>query len=91
MTTYRPINQQIIIKRLENADYTTASGLIVSTEDRSQLIFKADVLAVDETYEMDVKVGDVVLYSPTQAIKISTTGDDTFVINYKHILAVVQD
>ena len=87
---YRPINQQIIIKRLEKEEVTTASGLIVSTEDRSQLIFRGEVLAVDETYAMDVVVGDIVLYSPTQAITISAeAGENVFAINYKHLLAVV--
>lgn len=89
--TYRPINQQVIIKRLEKEEVTTASGLIVSTEDRSQLIFRGEVLAVDETYAMDVVVGDVVLYSPTQAIKVSSErGEEAFAINYKHLLAVVE-
>lgn len=89
--TYRPINQQVIIKRLEKEEVTTASGLIVSTEDRSQLIFRGEVLAVDETYAMDVAVGDIILYSPTQAIKVSSeNGADAFAINYKHLLAVVE-
>ena len=88
--TYRPINQQVIIKRLENAEVTMASGLIVASEDRSQLIFRGEVLAIDETYAMDVAVGDIVLYSPTQAIKVnSVNNEDTFAINYKHLLAVV--
>ena len=90
--TYRPVNKQVIFKKLEDESTTTESGLIITSDTRSQLIFKGKVIAFDEHYPMDIEVGETILYSPTQAITVDKDTDEEIMsISYLHILAVVSE
>lgn len=86
----KPINKLVIIKRFED-ETKTESGLIISSTDKTQTLFKGEVIAYDDSYEYDYKVGDTVLFSPINAQNIKDDdGQELLIMNFVNILAVVE-
>ena len=93
----KPLEDRIIVKP-GDAEETTASGLVIpdTAKEKPQ---QGEVLAVgegrwDEDGEnripVDVKVGDVVVYSKYGGTEISIGGQDLLILNARDVLAVVK-
>jgi chaperonin GroES len=92
----QPLEDRIVVKPGE-AEETTVSGLVIpdTAKEKPQ---QGEVLAVgpgrrsDQTGELipvDVKVGDVVVYSKYGGTEISEGGEDLLILNARDVLAVV--
>ena len=92
----QPLEDRIIVKPGE-AEETTISGLVIpdTAKEKPQ---QGEVLAVgpgrrsDQTGDIipvDVKVGDVVVYSKYGGTEITDGGDDLLILNARDVLAVV--
>ena len=91
----KPLEDRIVIKTNE-AETTTASGLVIpdTAKEKPQ---EGVVIAVGPgrfddgvRVPMDVKVGDVVLYSKYGGTEIKHSGDDLLVLSARDILAVIE-
>lgn len=91
----KPLGDRIVIKRLE-AEETTKSGIIVTgtAKERPQ---EAKVMAVGpglmvdgKRTEMEVKVGDKVLYSKYAGTEVKFEGEEYTILRQEDILAVVE-
>ena len=93
----KPLEDRIVVRTLE-AEQTTASGLVIpdTAKEKPQ---EGEVLAVgpgrfDDTgtkrVPMDVKVGDVVLYSKYGGTEIKVDGEDLLVLRESDVLARVE-
>ncbi len=91
----KPLEDRIVIKTNE-AETTTASGLVIpdTAKEKPQ---EGTVIAVGPgrfddgvRVPMDVKVGDVVLYSKYGGTEIKHSGDDLLVLSARDILAVIE-
>jgi len=91
----KPLEDRIVIKTNE-AETTTASGLVIpdTAKEKPQ---EGTVIAVGPgrfddgvRVPMDVKVGDVVLYSKYGGPEIKHGGDDLLVLSARDILAVIE-
>ncbi|MDA2962361.1 MAG: co-chaperone GroES [Candidatus Planktophila sp.] len=91
----KPLEDRIVIKTNE-AETTTASGLVIpdTAKEKPQ---EGVVIAVGPgrfddgvRVPMDVKVGDVVLYSKYGGTEIKYGGDDLLVLSARDILAVIE-
>jgi chaperonin GroES len=91
----KPLEDRIVIKTNE-AETTTASGLVIpdTAKEKPQ---EGTVIAVGPgrfddgvRVPMDVKVGDVVLYSKYGGTEIQHGGDDLLVLSARDILAVIE-
>ena len=93
----KPLEDRIVVKALE-AEQTTASGLVIpdTAKEKPQ---EGKVIAVgpgrfDEAgtkrVPMDVKVGDVVLYSKYGGTEIKYSGEDYLILSARDVLAVVE-
>jgi chaperonin GroES len=91
----KPLEDRIVIKTNE-AETTTASGLVIpdTAKEKPQ---EGTVIAVGPgrfddgvRVPMDVKVGDVVLYSKYGGTEIKYGGDDLLVLSARDILAVIE-
>lgn len=92
----QPLDDRIVV-RPAAPEQTTASGLVIpdtATEKPQQ----GEVLAAgpgkrsDQTgdlIQMDVKVGDTVVYSKYGGTEISSGGEDLLILNARDVLAVV--
>ncbi len=92
----RPLDDRIVVRPKE-AEETTVSGIVIpdTAKEKPQ---QGDVLAAGpgrraeqtgELIPMDVKVGDVVVYSKYGGTEISVDGEDLLILNARDVLAVV--
>ena len=93
----KPLEDRILVKALE-AEQTTASGLVIpdTAKEKPQ---EGEVLAVgpgrfDEDGEkripLDVKVGDVVVYSKYGGTEVKYGGEEYLLLAARDILAIVE-
>ena len=94
----QPLEDRIIVKP-GDAEETTASGLEIpdTAKEKPQ---QGEVLAVgegrwDEDGEqripVDVKVGDIVVYSKYGGTEITSDGQDVLILNARDVLAIVKN
>ena len=92
----KPLDDRIVVKPNE-AEKTTASGLVIpdTAKEKPQ---EGTVVAVgqgswsDDTGKhtpLDIKVGDVVLYSKYGGTEIAHKGDDLLILTSRDVLAIV--
>lgn len=91
----KPLGDRVVIKRLE-AEETTKSGIIVTgtVKERPQ---EAEVVAVGpgaivdgKRTEMEVKIGDKVLYSKYAGTEVKFEGEEYTILRQDDILAIVE-
>ncbi|WP_283689750.1 co-chaperone GroES [Clostridium perfringens] len=91
----KPLGDRVVIKRLE-AEETTKSGIIVTgtAKERPQ---EAEVVAVGpgaivdgKRTEMEVKIGDKVLYSKYSGTEVKFEGEEYTILRQDDILAIVE-
>jgi chaperonin GroES len=92
----KPLEDRIVVKPLE-AETTTASGLVIpdTAKEKPQ---EGAVLAVGpgrfengERLPLDVKVGDVVLYSKYGGTEVKYAGEEYLILSARDLLAVVDN
>ncbi len=94
--TIKPLEDRIVIKQVE-AERTTASGLVIpdTAKEKPQ---EGEVLAVGpgrvddngNRIPMDVKVGDVVIYSRFGGTEVKYAGEEYQILSARDVLAVVE-
>ncbi len=91
----QPLEDRIVIRSAE-AEETTASGLVIpdSAKEKPQ---QGEVLAVgpgrvgddNERIEMEIAVGDTVIYSKYGGTEISVDGEDLLILSSRDVLAKI--
>ena len=91
----KPLGDRVVIKRLE-AEETTKSGIIV-TGTAKETPQEAEVVAVGpgaivdgKRTEMEVKIGDKVLYSKYAGTEVKFEGEEYTILRQDDILAIVE-
>ena len=91
----KPLGDRVVIKKLE-AEETTKSGIVLTgtAKERPQ---EAEVVAVGlgaivdgKRVEMEVKVGDKVLYSKCAGSEVKVSGEEYTILKQEDILAIVE-
>ena len=91
----KPLGDRVVIKKLE-AEETTKSGIVLTgtAKERPQ---EAEVVAVGlgaivdgKRVEMEVKVGDKVLYSKYAGSEVKVDGKEYTILKQEDILAIVE-
>lgn len=91
----RPLSDRVLIKRLE-AEETTKSGIVLAgaSKEKPQ---EAEVVAVGpgkiedgKLIQMEVKVGDVVLFAKYSGSEIKYDGTEYIILKQEELLAVVE-
>ncbi|PRY00033.1 co-chaperone GroES [Allonocardiopsis opalescens] len=93
----KPLEDRVVVKPLE-AEQTTASGLVIpdTAKEKPQ---EGEVLAVgpgrwddegENRIPLDVKEGDVVLYSKYGGTEVKYNGEEYLVLSARDLLAIVQ-
>jgi chaperonin GroES len=92
----KPLEDRIVVKTLD-AEETTASGLVIpdTAKEKPQ---EGEVLAVgpgrwddegEKRIPLDVKVGDVVLYSKYGGTEVKYGGEEYLILSARDVLAVL--
>lgn len=91
----KPLGDRVVIKRLE-AEETTKSGIIVTgtAKERPQEAEVVDVgpgaIVDGKRTEMEVKIGDKVLYSKYAGTEVKFEGEEYTILRQDDILAIVE-
>jgi chaperonin GroES len=81
-----PLNQFVVLT-LEKEEKTTASGIILTTDEKDKPAF-GRILAVGPKVE-DLAVNDVVVYQTYSGTNVKLEGKDYLLIKAENILAKV--
>jgi len=92
----RPLNDRILVKRLEEEE-TTAGGIIIPDSAKEKPA-EGEIVAVGpgkmndagERAAMDVKVGDRVLFSKYGGTDVKYDGNDFLIMREDDILGVIE-
>ena len=91
----RPLGDRVVIQKLE-AESTTKSGIVLTGTAKEQPQ-EAKVMAVGpgavvdgKRVEMDVKVGDKILYSKYAGTDVKVAGEEYIILRQDDILAIVE-
>ena len=93
--TIKPLEDRIVVQPLE-AEQTTASGLVIpdTAKEKPQ---EGTVLAIGpgrfedgQRLPLDVKVGDVVIYSKYGGTEVKYNGEEYLVLSARDVLAVLE-
>ena len=92
----KPLEDRIVIRQVE-AEQTTASGLVIpdTAKEKPQ---EGEVIAVGpgrvddngNRFPVDVKVGDVVIYSRYGGTEVKYEGQEFQILSSRDVLAVVE-
>ena len=92
----KPLEDRIVIRQVE-AEQTTASGLVIpdTAKEKPQ---EGEVIAVGpgrvddngNRIPVDVKVGDVVIYSRYGGTEVKSDGQEFQILSSRDVLAVVE-
>ena len=93
----KPLDDRIVVKPSE-AEQTTASGLVIpdTAKEKPQ---QGEVLAVGpgrwsdgegKHFALDVKTGDIVLYSKYGGTEVTIDGKDLLILTSRDVLAIVE-
>jgi len=92
----KPLSNRVLVKRLEEEVQTTAGGIIVPDSakekpQRGKIVAKGPGRMTDEgkRIEMDVKVGDEVLFGKWSGSEITIDGEEYLFMKDDDILAVL--
>ncbi len=93
----RPLNDRVIVKRLE--EERTSPGGIVIPDTAAEKPIRGEVLAVGKGKNLDngdvrtlaVKVGDKVLFGKYAGTEVKVDGEEILVMREDDIIAVLED
>ena len=86
----KPLGERVVIKRLE-AEEKTKSGIVLPGQAKEQPQM-AEVISVGpgtEEVKMEVKAGDVVIFSQYAGTAIKYEGEEYLILGQRDILAIV--
>lgn len=91
----KPLGDRVVIKKLE-VESTTKSGIVLTGTAKEQPQ-EAEVMAVGpgavvdgKRVEMEVKVGDKILYSKYAGTDVKVAGEEYIILRQDDILAIVE-
>ena len=95
MTKIRPLGDKLVIKVIDSSEQTSGGIFIPdSAKEKSQ---KGEVVAVGpgkmekgEREEMDVKVGDAVLFAKFSGTDVKVENEELKILSVKDILGVIE-
>ena len=92
----QPLGDRVVVKATDDAESRTPSGLVIpdTAKEKPQI---GEVVAVGpgardedgDRIEMDVSVGDKVLYSKFAGTEVKLDSDEYLVLSERDILAIV--
>ncbi|MEU3146889.1 MULTISPECIES: co-chaperone GroES [unclassified Streptomyces] len=91
----KPLEDRIVVQPLD-AEQTTASGLVIpdTAKEKPQegVVLAAGPGRIEDgkRVELDVNVGDVVLYSKYGGTEVKYNGEEYLVLSARDVLAIIE-
>ena len=86
--TIIPLGERVLLKA-EKSEEKTAGGIFIpqAAQEKTQI---ATVVAIGDSEEIKVKVGDKGLHDKYAGTEIKDSGEDYLIVNAQDILAVIK-
>ena len=86
--TIIPLGERVLLKA-EKSEEKTAGGIFIpqAAQEKTQI---ATVVAIGDSEEIKVKVGNKVLHDKYAGTEIKDAGEDYLIVNAQDILAVIK-
>ena len=96
MTKFRPLHDRVLLRRLES-DAKTAGGIIIPDTAKEKPA-QGEVVAVGnglrddsgKIQPLDVKAGDLVLFSKWSATEVTIDGEELLVVKESDIMGIIE-
>jgi chaperonin GroES len=95
MSTIRPLQDRVLIRRIKEEEKTKGGIIIPDTakekpaEGKVVAVGSGKVQADGSVRKLDVKVGDHVLFGKYDGTEVKIDGDETLVVREENILGVL--
>ena len=96
MSTIRPLQDRVLIRRIKEEEKTKGGIIIPDTakekpaEGKVVAVGNGKVLGDGSVRKLDVKVGDHVLFGKYDGTEVKVDGDETLVVREENILGVFE-
>ena len=94
MTSIRPLHDRVLVRRLIGAEISSG-GIIIPNEsmdspDEGEVVAVGNGRRLDNgsVLPLDVKVGNIVYFSPYCGVDVEVDGEDFLIMNEDNILAI---
>ena len=86
--TIIPLGERVLVKK-EKVEEKTEGGLYIpqAAQEKTQT---ASVVAIGDSKEINVKVGDRILHDKYAGTEFKDDGEEYLILSYKDILAVIR-
>ena len=92
----RPLHDRVIVKRLEE-DRTSPGGILIPdtaaekpVQGKIVAVGKGKILEDGKVRELDVKVGDKILFGKYSGTEVKVDGEDLVVMREEDVMAVIE-
>ena len=92
----KPLEDKVVVKPIEEAEKTSASGLIITKIEKEKppegivvAVGSGATFADGTKMTIDLQVGDKVIYSKYSGTEIEHNGDNLVIMPYRDIFAVI--
>jgi chaperonin GroES len=92
----KPLEDKVVVKPVVEAEKKSASGLIISTLEKEKptegivvAVGSGATFADGTKMDIDLNIGDKVIYSKYSGTEIEHDGEDLVILPYRDIFAVI--
>jgi chaperonin GroES len=92
----KPLEDKVVVKPIEEAEKTSASGLIITKLEKEKptegiviAVGSGATFADGTRMTIDLKVGDKIIYSKYSGTEIEHNGEDLVILPYRDIFAKI--
>ena len=92
----RPLHDRVIVKRLEE-ERTSPGGIVIPdsaaekpVQGKIVAVGKGKILEDGKVRELDVKVGDKILFGKYSGTEVKVDGEDLLVMREEDVMAVIE-
>jgi chaperonin GroES len=92
----KPLEDKVVVKPIEEVEKTSASGLIITKMEKEKptegvvvAVGSGATFADGTKMNIDLQIGDKVIYSKYSGTEIEHNGDSLVIMPYRDIFAVI--
>jgi len=88
--TIKPLGKRVLAKKIETEERTSAGGIVLPDNVKSEKVVRAKVLAVGTDEKFEVKVGDEIIVGSFSGTEIEQGEDKMILVKESDVLAIVE-
>ena len=85
----QPLGKRVLAKKIEIEERTSAGGIVLPDNVKSEKVVRAKVLAIGTDEKFEVKVGDEIIVGNYSGTEIEQGEDKLILVKESDILAIV--